>query len=202
MECPRETRTPALASCAVKPAGTRSGAKVTSVTPGARRHQHLGVVRVGQADHRGIVHARLLGRQERPFEVNAENARIDGGGAMHGIERGAHLGGRIADQRRQERRRSELSVCCNDRGDALGRRLVVEQHIAAAIHLDVDEPGASHAPSGKVRIGIAAGNSRLRSDARMQAPSITTAQSWCKAAPSKTVPASTACRSDPLIWCA
>jgi hypothetical protein len=64
------------------------------------------------------------------------------------------------------------------------------------------KPGASHAPSGKVRTGIAVGNSRLAAMPLMRSPSITTAQSWCKAVPSKTVPASTACRVDPLIWSA
>jgi hypothetical protein len=38
--------------------------------------------------------------------------------------------------------------------------------------------------------------------APMRAPSTTTAHSWCRRLPSKTVPAATACRSDPLIWCA
>jgi hypothetical protein len=61
-------------------------------------------------------------------------------------------------------------------------------------------PGASHALSGKVRIGIGAGNSRLAAMPQMRWPSITTAQSWCKAVPSKTVLANTACRFDPLIW--
>jgi len=57
--------------------------------PNSSRGQHLEVLRVGQADHRWIMHARLGGRQEGPFEVNAENAWIDRGGAAHGIERSA-----------------------------------------------------------------------------------------------------------------
>ena len=61
----------------MNPAGISSGANVTTGGDAALG-EHLLVLRVGTADHRLVVHPRLAGRQERPFEVDAENARIDG----------------------------------------------------------------------------------------------------------------------------
>ena len=45
----------------------------------------------------------------------------------------------VADQRRQKRGRAEFSMRRSDRANGLRRRRVVEQHVAAAIDLDVDE---------------------------------------------------------------
>ena len=106
---------------------------------GLRRAKQSGVRLIGPADQRRIVDARLAWRQERAFEVDAEHARIDGRRAAHGIERGAHLLGRVGDQRRQQRGGAEFAVAGDDRGDALRRRLIVEQDVAAAVDLHVDE---------------------------------------------------------------
>ncbi len=107
---------------------------------GLRRAEQRSVRFIGPADQRGIVHARLAGRQERAFEVDAEHARVDGRRTAHGIERRAHLLGRVGDQRRQQPGGAEFAVSGDDRGDALGGRLVVEQDVAAAVDLHVDEP--------------------------------------------------------------
>ena len=44
----------------------------------ARLHEEFDIFPVRHADHRRIMHARLLGRKERPCEVNAKNAWIGG----------------------------------------------------------------------------------------------------------------------------
>ena len=113
----------------------------------------LCIVRRGPSERRGIVHARLLGRQERSFQVDAENARVGGNDLLRGIERGAHLGRRVADQSWQQCRRSEVPMRADDGRNPIRRWTVVEQDIAAAVHLDVDEagrePGASRQNTGR-----------------------------------------------------
>jgi hypothetical protein len=56
------------------------------------------------------------------------------------------------------------------------------------------KPGASHPPFGRMRVGMVAGNSLLRTMLAIREPSITTAQPWRTVVPSKTVSAATACR--------
>ena len=80
------------------------------------------------------------GDKKRPLEMNAENARRCLASPPHRARCACcHLLVRIGDQRRQERGRAELAVRRNDRRDRFGRRVVVEQHVAAAIDLNVDE---------------------------------------------------------------
>ena len=60
---------------------------------------------------------------------------------IDGVERSLHLRGRIGDQRRQQRRGAEGQMGGGDPPDGFGRRRVVEEHIAAAVDLDIDEAG-------------------------------------------------------------
>ena len=104
-----------------------------------------------------------------------------GHGLLYGVERGAHLVWRIADQRGQQRSRPEAPMRRAMAAIAIGRRVVVEQHVAAAVHLNVDEAGRE---PGAFRQSICAGMPQGSSDrgrsAAMWRPSITTAQSWCR----------------------
>ena len=69
-----------------------------------RSREHLLVLRVRPADHRLVMHPGLAGRQERTFQVDAENARIAGSGKAHRFEPRAHPGRRVGDERRQQAR--------------------------------------------------------------------------------------------------
>ena len=67
---------PAAVNCLMKPSGTRSGASVTSIAPLRGRVSVFRSSAVGARNDAGVVHARLLGRQERPLQVDAKHARI------------------------------------------------------------------------------------------------------------------------------
>ena len=58
----------------------------------------------------------------------------------------SHLFRAVGDQRRQQAGRSEFSVRRRDRAKPVDRRLIVEQHVAAAVHLQVDEAGSQPCP--------------------------------------------------------
>ena len=86
--------------------------------------------------------------------------------------------GRIGDQRRQQRRRAKAAMRGGDGANSVRRRLVVEQHIAAAIDLHVDEAGRE---PGAVRQGAHAASwpasSPRGTTAAMRGPSMMTAAS-------------------------
>ena len=115
----------------------------------ARPGERLQVLRGGRAQGAGVVHARLLGRQERPLQVDAKHARIAIDQHRDGRDRSARLVRRIADEGGQKARRSKLAVRGRDRRDARLRRRVIEQHVAAAIDLQVDEAGREPCPVGQ-----------------------------------------------------
>ena len=73
--------------------------------------------------------------------MNAEDAGIDIDHFLHGGERRPHFFRCVGDQRRQQRRRAELAMRGGDGANAFDRRHVVEQDVAAAIDLHVDEAG-------------------------------------------------------------
>ena len=81
----------------------------------------------------------FLRREEWPFEVDAQHARVRSGGLIRGLKSSAHSFGLVGDQRRQERRGPELSMCAGD-GRHRGRTwIVIQKDVAAAVHLDVDK---------------------------------------------------------------
>ena len=123
----------------MKWAGTCSGASVTRVTPLARRGEQREVFRCRTTQRPGIMNAGLFRRQERTLEMNPEHAVLNAKERFRGGERRRHLFRGVADQRRQQRGRSEFAVRGGDRAHGFGGRRVVQQHVAAAIDLDVDE---------------------------------------------------------------
>ena len=108
--------------------------------PGLERGEQSEVVLVHVAEQADIVDALALRRQERALDVNAERAgdlrleRRAGGG--NGL---AHVLARIGDEGRHEAGGAIGPVRPADRRDAFRRALVVEEHAAAAIDLDIDE---------------------------------------------------------------
>ena len=79
--------------------------------------------------------------------ATAEQAGGAPGGADGGSGGLGDLGG-VGDERGEEPGGAEAAVRGKDRGDALGRGIGVEQHPAAAVHLQVDEAGADDAGDG------------------------------------------------------
>ena len=152
----------------MKPAGTRSGASVTSVTPRRGAVSRCEVFRSGRADHRAD-----RARRRSPATGTAPRDECR--------ERRASTPTRpsTASQRRRAsspalslisvgssavvpKRRCAATIAAN----ALRRRRVVEQHVAAAIDLDVDE--ARRQPRVRRQIactGIRGGSSRARTTA-------------------------------------
>ena len=80
--------------------------------------------------------------EERPLDVEPEHAR-HAGVARRADGRGGGGDRRVgrADQRRQERRGAEGAVGGGDRRDPFRGRLVLEQDVAAAVDLEVDQAG-------------------------------------------------------------
>ena len=105
----------------------------------ARRRQQREIVLAWRPDMPHVVHARLFRRQIRSFEVDPEDARLATDDDIGGVQRKPHLLRGVGDQGRQQARRSEFPMGRRDGADALRRRLVVEQHVAAAVHLHIDE---------------------------------------------------------------
>ncbi len=139
-------------SSPMKPAGTCSGASVTSVTPCPSRVIIVRSLRIGRGATRADCARRPFRRQKRSFEVNAEHARLvamrcrDRSDRCWRIFSGVSVisvgSSAVVPNRR---------CAARDRRNAVRRRLVVEQHVAAAVHLHVDEagrePGAGPAAS-------------------------------------------------------
>src|SRR5262249_55048654 len=94
------------------------------------------VIRRWLADVARVVHARLGQRNERPFEMETENGWVSAHLVRRG-ERGLHFVRRIGDQGRQQRGRAELAVYGSNGARRVRSRRIVEQHIAAAIDLNI-----------------------------------------------------------------
>ena len=122
---------------------------------------------VGRRNIARIVHARPLRREKRPFEVNAEDARVDRRRPLSTASSAARIFSGV----------SLISVGSSDvvpnrrcaaamARDAVWRRRVVEQHVAAAVDLHIDEAGRKpRAVRQGCGSGIAAGSSRPRQTA-------------------------------------
>ena len=93
------------------------------------------------AEHALVMHAGLIRREKRTLVMKPDHARIDAGHGLYGMPGDAHFCGRVAEQRRQQRGRAEPPVRRRDGGNSVRGRVVVEQHVSAAIHLSVDEAG-------------------------------------------------------------
>src|SRR6185437_8191834 len=94
------------------------------------------------ADLALVVDPPLFAVDERSLDVNSEDSRdspLDCG--FDRPHRPVDRFEIVADQGREEAGGSEGAVGAADRLDALDRRLVVEQHAAAAVDLQIDEAG-------------------------------------------------------------
>ena len=137
---PRNTRTPAAASAAMCAGATISGATVSSSGAGKGAHK-FGDVGVGRRrEIIRIVDAAARRGDERTLHMQA----ADAGHALcqrvaHGLHRRAPQRRRPADQRGQQRGGAEARVRGGDAAQRVGGRCVVEQHAAAAVHLQIDE---------------------------------------------------------------
>ena len=103
---------------------------------GLAQQVQIGVA--GRHHELGPVHALPFGVEERAFEMQAEKARL----ARHVARRrhGAHHHLTfVGNQRRQQAGGAKAAMSRNDGAHACGRRHIVQQHAAAAVHLDVDE---------------------------------------------------------------
>ena len=132
---------PACASCRTKPSGTHSGASVTSGDAGARREDEGVVLDSGRTEMARVVHARFFRREERSFEMNAEHA----GFARHAACTAASASfifpavSLISVGSKDVVPNRRCAAAMVRMPSSVG--VVVEQHVAAAIHLDVDEAG-------------------------------------------------------------
>ena len=160
-----------------------------------RRREQSDMMRLRRAAQIAAMHAEPLRRQERSFEMNAEHAGLAAACSSSTARCGRdHLLVRVGDERRQQRGRAEFAMRVQDRRDRLRRRRVVEQNIAAAIHLNVDEARREPGARRQLDDARAARTSRRGVSATMSSSSISTAQSRCADSPSKTTSAAIARR--------
>ena len=87
------------------------------------------------------MYAGLVRAQERSLVMKPDYARIDARRGLYGVAGRPHLFGRVAEQCRQQRGRAEPPMRRRDGGNSARARVVVEQHVSAAVHLCIDEPG-------------------------------------------------------------
>ena len=69
-----------------------------------------------------VVHSRPLWREEWPFQMDADDARLHVDQRVDGGKRSFRLLGRIADQGRKQRRRAESAMRGGDGPNPIGRR--------------------------------------------------------------------------------
>ena len=128
-----------------------------------RHHHHAAVLArdigdiggVGQAEQVGVVDALARRRQERAFQMDAENAGYAfGDRRVHCFQRGMHDFGGIGDQRRQHAGGAEPAVRRGDAAQRVHRRRGIEQQPAAAVDLHVDEAGQQQAALQVVARGL------------------------------------------------
>ena len=90
--------------------------------------------------------AALARVEVRPFDMDAEHA---GDAPVHGrfdgSDGGVHHFRIVADERRQQPRRAEAAMGGSNRPDPIHVRAIVQKHVAAPVHLRVDE--ARHEPA-------------------------------------------------------
>ena len=94
-----------------------------------------------------VVRAEAGPAEERPLEVDAEHAvepLLDG--LAHRVAGARHVGRRAADEGDEEVGGAEPAVCGHDPLDGGHGRVVVEQHVATAVDLHVDEAGCHRPP--------------------------------------------------------
>jgi hypothetical protein len=96
--------------------------------------------------------------------MDPEHAGLHANEGLHGSQGGRHFFPAVADERRQQRGGSELAVRRDDRANSISRRRIVEQYIAAAIDLDIDEAGREPGVFGQLADRHRPGDLRARND--------------------------------------
>ena len=199
MEWPRQTRTPAAASCAMNPGGTSSGARVTTVQWACGAHSSAASASSGRRIIAGSCTPGLPGDRNGPSKWMPSTPGLAGADARTASSAARILAGVSVISVGSSavvpnfRCAATMAAMPSGVGSSLNRTSPPPLTCTSM------NPGASHAPSGSVRVGIPAGTSPRAMTPAMRAPSITTAQSRCTVSPSKTVPASTAWGRAPLI---
>ena len=134
-----------------------------------RHHAHQAVARVQEAVQHGRIRAEQLARvmsaapvlrQERPLQVDTDNARIVTGGRYGAADRGGHVVRIGGDQRHHGRGGAVPAVCPHRASDR--RRAVVEAHGGAAVHVQVHQPRKQVAARQRHPIGPAEHAARQR----------------------------------------
>ena len=137
--CPIEIRTPDGGQRPDKARRNAFGRQRHQRSAGAGEFaQFLQIARTGLRDPIGPVNARTPRTDERPFQVQTEDAVAAADRASR-RDGGPHLLARIGDQGRQARRRAKATVRPGNGAHAVGRRLIVEENAAAAVDLQIDE---------------------------------------------------------------
>ena len=169
---PAQTRTPAPRQAADRRVRHAFRRQRQQHRAGAgAQHVQIGLIR--RADQAGRMHAWALAADERAFEVDAEHAGLRLGHHLVGRQ---HRRARVGDQRGQDLRGAEPAVRRGDGARGCLVRPVVEQHAAATVHLQIDQPWCQQAArrqlhacglqrlAGRQHGGEAAGPRRARRD--------------------------------------
>ena len=113
---------------------------------GGERGEQVDVALGWRPDRPRVMRPAARGVDVRPFEVDAEDSRLARVHRLaHRRDRPRHVGARAGDEGREEARGAEGAMGATDRRDRCRRRRVVEHHAAAAVDLEVDEPGGERA---------------------------------------------------------
>ncbi|EQD43706.1 hypothetical protein B1B_13687 [mine drainage metagenome] len=122
----------------------------------SRRGHQLNVRGVDAAKHAWVMHALACGRNERPFDMNAKYACDLGGDRLaHRTDSGAQHLALGADQRRQHAGGAEAAVRAGDVAQGCHVGCVVEQNVAAAIDLQINEARREHLTAQIDRLAVA-----------------------------------------------
>ena len=132
----------------------------------ARRSQDGEVVRARPPDAARVVHAGLFGRQKRPLEVKPEHAWLPTDREVGRVQRKFHFFRAVGYERRQQACRAGFSMRRRDGANALHGRLIVEQNIAAAVDLQIDEAGGQPCALGQGANGNGPRQVRRRHEVR------------------------------------
>ena len=142
---------------------------------------------------------RLVGRQERPLEVNPEHTGVNAEQGLHGAQCLPHLVFGIAENvgisEVVPKCRCALTIAAMPSGVGASLNSTSPPPFTWVSM----NPGASHAPIGIWRTGIDVGSEPFGTMPAIQEPSITTAHPSCSRVPPKTLRAPTACCEGPFI---
>src|SRR5262249_16887061 len=88
---------------------------------------------------------------EGPLQGQAEDSILPGDRASR-RDGSPHLLARVRDQGRQASRGAVATVRMRDGAHAIGCRLIIEQHTAATVDLQIDKPRSQESPGRNTRL--------------------------------------------------